>query len=403
MFQDSSDAPPAGEVRKRQHHPARKSIISRGYFSRLGPGIVTGAAADAFALSLRDIGITDDARTFGTALVPNLGVTTEATTFAGQLATGINISADALGAAGQIAGGITFSSDDVSTAIAGLNAGSGFTRGALDIADLLPTATGFSLEATRIFGVLPTSIGLKADVLTSLATALQLNIDPVAGQLNAVATKLAQAHLTQAGSTAYTNELIAARRTGDDSVLDAKYGNFDYLETAKRNQLEAKARGLYIESIALKLAQASSTLVGSATYLTNLANARASGDDRVLDETYGNFNYLGQADLNLVETRARELLRGMRGYSVGTNYVPNDGPAYLHKGEAVVPRAYNPAAGAPQQQQDNSELVAEIRALRNAVAALQKAADSSAASNAKTANTLVRVTRDGNSLITKAV
>ena len=31
--------------------------------------------------------------------------------------------------------------------------------------------------------------------------------------------------------------------------------------------------------------------------------------------------------------------------AVGTNYVPQDMLAYLHEGEAVVPKAYNPAAG----------------------------------------------------------
>ncbi|WP_339233800.1 hypothetical protein [Oceanobacillus sp. FSL W7-1281] len=33
--------------------------------------------------------------------------------------------------------------------------------------------------------------------------------------------------------------------------------------------------------------------------------------------------------------------RGGRKYKQGTNYVPEDGPAYLHKGEAVVPAKYN--------------------------------------------------------------
>ena len=37
---------------------------------------------------------------------------------------------------------------------------------------------------------------------------------------------------------------------------------------------------------------------------------------------------------------------GFTGFAVGTNYVPYDGmKAVLHKGEAVVPAAYNPAAG----------------------------------------------------------
>jgi len=33
------------------------------------------------------------------------------------------------------------------------------------------------------------------------------------------------------------------------------------------------------------------------------------------------------------------------GFAVGTNYIPADGYAYLHRGEAVVPEKYNPAAG----------------------------------------------------------
>src|SRR5690625_3674974 len=33
--------------------------------------------------------------------------------------------------------------------------------------------------------------------------------------------------------------------------------------------------------------------------------------------------------------------RGGRRYKRGTNYVPEDGPAYLHKGEAVIPKEFN--------------------------------------------------------------
>lgn len=35
----------------------------------------------------------------------------------------------------------------------------------------------------------------------------------------------------------------------------------------------------------------------------------------------------------------------MQGLATGTNFVPQDGPYYLHKGESVVPKKYNPAAG----------------------------------------------------------
>lgn len=66
-------------------------------------------------------------------------------------------------------------------------------------------------------------------------------------------------------------------------------------------------------------------------------------------------------------------LSGLFGLSIprlatGTNEVPADMLAILHKGEAVVPAAYNPVNGG-----SNAELVAEIRALReeNKVQALR--------------------------------
>lgn len=44
------------------------------------------------------------------------------------------------------------------------------------------------------------------------------------------------------------------------------------------------------------------------------------------------------SDADIEEMRKRKLLRS---YAVGTNYVPSDGLAYLHQGEAVVPKKYN--------------------------------------------------------------
>ena len=39
------------------------------------------------------------------------------------------------------------------------------------------------------------------------------------------------------------------------------------------------------------------------------------------------------------------IANGLTPFEVGTNYVPMDMPAWLHEGEAVVPKRYNPAAG----------------------------------------------------------
>lgn len=51
-------------------------------------------------------------------------------------------------------------------------------------------------------------------------------------------------------------------------------------------------------------------------------------------------------------------------YEVGTNYVPSDGLAYLHQGEAVIPKKYNQ----PYQPTDNAKLENAINSLTAKVA-----------------------------------
>ena len=48
-------------------------------------------------------------------------------------------------------------------------------------------------------------------------------------------------------------------------------------------------------------------------------------------------------------------------YAVGTNFVPRDMVAQIHEGEAIVPRAYNPAAGGSSA---NDSTAVELKALR---------------------------------------
>lgn len=53
------------------------------------------------------------------------------------------------------------------------------------------------------------------------------------------------------------------------------------------------------------------------------------------------------------------IANGLTPFAVGTNYVPQDMPAFLHQGEAVVPRAYNPAAGGQAMKTDRLEKLVE--------------------------------------------
>lgn len=99
------------------------------------------------------------------------------------------------------------------------------------------------------------------------------------------------------------------------------------------------------------------------------------------------------------------LLPNIPRYLLGTNYVPETGLALLHKGEAVVPQVYNPAAtGAPFQPMgggDNGQVVALLQQIAARVAALEGHAATSADANAQSADVLTRVAQ-GNSLTTSA-
>lgn len=73
-----------------------------------------------------------------------------------------------------------------------------------------------------------------------------------------------------------------------------------------------------------------------------------NGQEKYYSEGYGQ-SYKEQRinevlhDNTLSEEEKKNRLRalGIKSYAVGTNYVPNNGLAYLHQGEAVVPKQYN--------------------------------------------------------------
>lgn len=82
-------------------------------------------------------------------------------------------------------------------------------------------------------------------------------------------------------------------------------------------------------------------------------------------------------------------------FEIGTNYVPRDTLAMLHEGEAVVPRAYNPAAGGGLGE---DSVVAELRAVRAELAYTRAALTDIATNSGLTYKVLARVTENGDGM-----
>jgi hypothetical protein len=107
----------------------------------------------------------------------------------------------------------------------------------------------------------------------------------------------------------------------------------------------------------------------------------------------------GQLAASLSETLA---VLGVKvpAFEVGTNYVPRTMLAQVHEGEAIVPRAYNPAAGGSAPGGD--ALARRVESMVSELQGLRAEMRSTAQHTAKTARILDRVAQDGNAFVTVA-
>ena len=105
-------------------------------------------------------------------------------------------------------------------------------------------------------------------------------------------------------------------------------------------------------------------------------------DAATINQLYAAYS---QSDAETSQNTAALLLeyKKIKGFAVGTNYVPQDMLAQIHEGEAIIPAPFNPERY--NRASGNDALVAEIKALRAEVESLRKSTESG--QNAIAANT----------------
>ncbi len=95
--------------------------------------------------------------------------------------------------------------------------------------------------------------------------------------------------------------------------------------------------------------------------------------------------------------------RSIKGYAVGTSYVPNDQLAMIHQGEEITPRPYVDAQRSDREETNRllEQLLKSNADLRAEVAELRKSADKTTENTGNSANMLNRVTRNGRAMQTE--
>ena len=123
----------------------------------------------------------------------------------------------------------------------------------------------------------------------------------------------------------------------------------------------------------------------------NLEAAKATNEliARLKDESNFKTNFDFQRYQGIASYDAKLANARIPSYDVGTNYVPNDGLAMLHKGEAVVPAKFNTGSSG-----DMTALVSEVRDLKSMMQA-------NTAQAKRAADVLVKITPNGNALQTE--
>lgn len=124
----------------------------------------------------------------------------------------------------------------------------------------------------------------------------------------------------------------------------------------------------------------------------------------VFDQTYGKAKELAALAKQVEDMRNKIIsLGGIPQFAVGTNFVPDDMLAKVHKGERIIPAADNSRLfdALNNSSNDDPELVLEVRSLREELSLLRAEARATATNTAKMTKQWDRATGENDVLVVK--
>jgi len=242
--------------------------------------------------------------------------------------------------------------------------------------------------------------------------------------LKSVDLSLSSQSILATGGTVATAQNYTLKEVSDALVnYFENGGKASDLATAAQNNYGISAPTLAVAAETIAATTPAGEANTAATIAANAATTSATRQVAIRDYITGAMGIYSGADLArdiyrqaiLVGTTQAEIAAaigwtptavkdffagaGIPQFAAGTNYT-NEGLAYLHEGEAVVPKAYNPSAGGGGV--DTAKLEALIERLTAEVAELKSASKSTAASTSKLASQFDTATEGGRAILTEA-
>ena len=212
---------------------------------------------------------------------------------------------------------------------------------------------------TTIGGII---IGIVGAIANGISTVLQPILDFIDSVIGKI-TELAETIVKEIGETIRTIvetvgniiiEIIDGITSAIPKLLQAIVDFCGSIGPAIENSADAIMR---------TITKVINFTVSAVEYLINLI---VDGINGIISAINSVSEYVG---ITIPRVSKVEIPRFIPQYEQGTNYVPNDGLAYLHQGEAVIPKKYNklyePTGLSQEEQYYMSQMMSTMKSLDN--------------------------------------